>query len=607
MATFSELLTEYMRRTGISDSELARSIGVQRQTIFRWKEGATTRPRIRDDVMRCAARLRLTPEERDLLLIAAGFAPESAPTHPDSTNTLQVVVVQSRDSSPSYTAPATPVLSPVQEESFPVAADATAKAGTQTDPERNSLHHHGWRWPIAGLLSAGLLLLLFFIISSRMLPERLTETPTPVTVTLNAPNVPIAIGGETLLLVAPFANFTQDQGYNIAGRIRDALRNAARDAGLEEAMVQVWPQVIETQRQATTALERSAGRLIIWGEFDSGRVQAMMLAAGDHEPTVWERQLGSPDDLPTTINVDAPREIALLVQSALGRLYAAEEKFDQAQTAFGRAIDMQPVERATLANLYFYSGLAHERMTPPNWEQAIAAYSQTLTLQPEWVNAFYNRGRAHLMAARLTPLHSPDEARHLARAIDDLTATLNARPGYWEAYLNRGSAYYERNGEDDLQKALDDYSQAARLADESHLPHLALGLALIRAGDPGWRSEIERAASLAPQQPEVEQALCWGALTEFAAADGLLHCQAAIALADEPDAYRDLSGLVYAQLGEMETAQAELSAYLAWVKRQPAEQFERLSGDKVEAMVAALAAGENPVTRTTIEALRKGE
>jgi transcriptional regulator with XRE-family HTH domain len=46
MASFGELLTEYMTRMGISDSELARSLGISRQTIFRWKEGLTARPRL---------------------------------------------------------------------------------------------------------------------------------------------------------------------------------------------------------------------------------------------------------------------------------------------------------------------------------------------------------------------------------------------------------------------------------------------------------------------------------------------------------------------------------------------------------------------------------
>ena len=36
MRSFGELLVYFTDRAGISDSELARTIGVQRQTIFRW-------------------------------------------------------------------------------------------------------------------------------------------------------------------------------------------------------------------------------------------------------------------------------------------------------------------------------------------------------------------------------------------------------------------------------------------------------------------------------------------------------------------------------------------------------------------------------------------
>ncbi|MCU0510796.1 MAG: helix-turn-helix transcriptional regulator, partial [Anaerolineae bacterium] len=61
MRTFSELLREYIARTGVSDAELARAVGVQRQTIFRWKEGTVTRPRSAEEVLRLAAKLRLTP------------------------------------------------------------------------------------------------------------------------------------------------------------------------------------------------------------------------------------------------------------------------------------------------------------------------------------------------------------------------------------------------------------------------------------------------------------------------------------------------------------------------------------------------------------------
>src|SRR5262245_23918317 len=78
MENFSQLLNRYIQQAGISDTELARSLGVSRQTIFRWREGQTGRPRRREDVLVIAQKLRLTPAERDELLLAAGFRPEEA-------------------------------------------------------------------------------------------------------------------------------------------------------------------------------------------------------------------------------------------------------------------------------------------------------------------------------------------------------------------------------------------------------------------------------------------------------------------------------------------------------------------------------------------------
>ena len=67
MPTFGELLTSHVSRSGIGDSDLARRVGVSRLTPIRWKEGVTARPRYREDVLRCAEVLRLTPEELDAL------------------------------------------------------------------------------------------------------------------------------------------------------------------------------------------------------------------------------------------------------------------------------------------------------------------------------------------------------------------------------------------------------------------------------------------------------------------------------------------------------------------------------------------------------------
>src|SRR5262245_49715022 len=77
MEKFNQLLNQYIQQAGISDSELARTLGVSRQTVFRWREGQTGRPRHRDDILVIAQKLRLTPAERDTLLLAAGFPPEA--------------------------------------------------------------------------------------------------------------------------------------------------------------------------------------------------------------------------------------------------------------------------------------------------------------------------------------------------------------------------------------------------------------------------------------------------------------------------------------------------------------------------------------------------
>ncbi|MEA1979101.1 MAG: helix-turn-helix transcriptional regulator, partial [Chloroflexota bacterium] len=76
MGSFSELLSMFAERAGISDAELARRLGISRQTIFRWREGETQRPRHIEDVVRLADALRLEPEERDQLFVAAGFPPD---------------------------------------------------------------------------------------------------------------------------------------------------------------------------------------------------------------------------------------------------------------------------------------------------------------------------------------------------------------------------------------------------------------------------------------------------------------------------------------------------------------------------------------------------
>ena len=69
-----------MQRNEVADHELAQRINVRRETVQRWLKGEVSRPRQREDVLRCATYLSLTVTEREALLKAAGFTTMRRPT-----------------------------------------------------------------------------------------------------------------------------------------------------------------------------------------------------------------------------------------------------------------------------------------------------------------------------------------------------------------------------------------------------------------------------------------------------------------------------------------------------------------------------------------------
>ncbi|MGP1692845.1 MAG: hypothetical protein ACTS6O_10090 [Giesbergeria sp.] len=79
MATdsFADLLSIYMRRIRASASGVATEIGLSREAVNNWRNGASApNLRSRDRVVACTRYLRLTESEANRLLCAAGFAPE---------------------------------------------------------------------------------------------------------------------------------------------------------------------------------------------------------------------------------------------------------------------------------------------------------------------------------------------------------------------------------------------------------------------------------------------------------------------------------------------------------------------------------------------------
>ncbi len=405
MRSFGELLTEYAARAGIGDSELARRIQVNRLTLIRWKEGVTARPRYREDILRCAEVLRLADDERDLLLAAGGFAPEAPPVQGEAEG------AGARPSAANPTPRRTFALR--RRTALVIAAAAIAVAG--------------------GAAAVAL--------------ARDAETPLPAAETTGS-----------LVALAPFVNYTSgDQGYNVRGRIKDALDAEIREAGLADARTMEWPDEIGSEAEAEEAARRSGAEIVIWGEYDSGRVIARFTAPREQAGAREGRMVdiaSSPASLPVTINADFPSEARYVALVTLGRIYLERGEHDLAKAALIQAATRPPSEPDALANLRFLMGRAYRGGGLADFDEAIWLFTQAIAARPTLMEAYLNRGLSYLDRGR---------EGDADQAVLDLTQALAFDRESAAAYRSRAAAYVERGAPGDAERADADLAEAERL------------------------------------------------------------------------------------------------------------------------------------------------
>jgi len=617
MRSFGELLVFFTDRAGISDSELARAIGVQRQTIFRWKEGQTSRPRYREDVLRMADKLRLSPAERDELLLAAGFPPQevqSVLAEPPSVATRP-------SPDPADVAGAIQVAEQGAEDdlgwqSVPPAAVQQAPADSQVRVAGRPPRLFGNPALLLGVAAAIMLIVAaagYFVLPFVFGPST-TVTPTPVPIVVSLPtNTPappsvtptpiVAAPGEKLLLVAPFVGYTSEElRYNVAGRIEEALQREIHDSRLAGVSVAVLPAPVTAQLQARSVLSAAQASALIWGEYDAGRVRANVTIPGEGE-TDWVNPVESPAKLSVVINEDVPNAARMLALFSLGRAYRQEGDLATALRAFEQALALKPQEATMLASLHFYIGTMLPKvrgLEPAVLSDAIGHFTQALALKPEWAeNVLYNRGTMYLGRGLL----SLEERADLDAAIEDLNAVVKRQPEGVLPLLNRGIAYYQRRGEGDLAAATADFSRVIALAPEDYRGYYHRGLAKIRNGTGGWSEDLLKAKTLNPPDPAIDNGLCWGYALDAEPQAALSYCEAAVA-ADPTGSSFDSRAIVYSDLGRTSDAVSDLKQYLLWVQSEHPELYTKYHGPEAESWIAALEAGENPFTPEVRAALR---
>ncbi len=608
MRSFGELLVFFTDRAGISDTELARAIGVQRQTIFRWKEGQTARPRYREDVLRMADKLRLTPAERDELLLAGGFPPQEVAT---------VRAEPAMGAPPQAPAPGASgevAMAPDQDGRSDAAGEGSAAAVRPAGRRPPRLFAN----PALILGTAAAIMLVVAAAGYFVLPlvfgPRVSVTPTPVAVDISVPaNTPlpppatptpiVAASGEKLLLVAPFVGYTSEEvRYNVAGRIEEALQRELHDSRLAGVSVVVLPAPVTAQLQARSVLSATQASVLIWGEYDAGRVRANVTVPGEDD-TDWVNPVESPSKLSLVINEDVPNAARMLALYSLGRLYRAEGDQATALRAFEQALALKPQEPTMLASLHFYAGtmLPNVRGVETGvLSAAIDHFTQALALKPDWAeNVLYNRGTMYLGRGLL----SPDEGADLDAAIADLTTVVKRQPLGVLPLLNRGIALYQRRGEGDVAAAIGDFSRVIALAPQEYRGYYHRGLARIRDGAAGWSEDLLKAKALNPRDPAIDNGFCWGYALDGKAQAALPYCEAAVA-ADPTGSSFDSRAIVYSDLGRTADAASDLKQYVLWVQSEHPDLYAKYHGPEAESWIASLQAGDNPFTPEVRAALR---
>ena len=171
---------------------------------------------------------------------------------------------------------------------------------------------------------------------------------------------------------------------------------------------------------------------------------------------------------------------------------ATEYYYDEAIKHYTEAIKLNP----NYAEAYNNRGIAHiTRGREGDYDQAIRDLSQAVELNPNYAEAYFNRGRVHSMKKDYGPAiqdyskaiernHRYVEAYSnrgvvhgekgkFVQAIRDFNQAIGLNPNYAEAYYNRGMAYSNKGK---IDEAIGDFNQAIMLQPDFALAYFNRGM-----------------------------------------------------------------------------------------------------------------------------------
>jgi hypothetical protein len=318
METFAELLSYHIKRVGISDTELARTVGVSRQTIFRWREGLTGRPNGREDVLAIAEKLHLSSEERDTLLLVAGFRPDNiAPLDNGDAG------MQSANGEKSNVLNGDKVETEIERSK----EEVVVKGKTS---KSSGLRHNRTRWLAVTVICVLLVAVLVTWLVAGSGSDRENGNTADAGDGLNLSDqsgsemvaiVPAA-PGEVLVVVTQFVDAGSQQ---FAQKLVDALQREVSANRIPDVRVAIGPETVEESDQAIQLSQKTGATLVVYGEGDADQVVIEFI------PPIPSRELLIDIDDNLIVKI---RPLALLV---LGHMSVNQDNIDQSITLLVQA------------------------------------------------------------------------------------------------------------------------------------------------------------------------------------------------------------------------------------------------------------------------------
>ncbi|GEM_PF-7111621 len=293
---------------------------------------------------------------------------------------------------------------------------------------------------------------------------------------------PPAENGETLIVIVPFAGSSENFSVYPERYIRDALQESIARLNMSGYLtrLEIYPTVINTERDVRQVGESYKATLMVWGEFDDVggiRVYIEILSGVPKRDSQLSSDLIPFLSLPTeggeVLNVSRdcvlqgiPKQANYLTMISLGMINLVNGNRDQANDFFTKAIEAIPIIGECQENphqAYYWRGFT--RSLGGDFQTAVEDLNQAITLEPNDRLAIAQRGAVYLAIGRASDaekdfrnainLFDLEEHESLAVLYDNLGVSLALQGQYQDAekYLKQTNQLMGEDG-DKLVRAL---------------------------------------------------------------------------------------------------------------------------------------------------------